>query len=144
MKIELTTEQEIADYMHYLYEKESLVSKLGCLSLEGGDAETYFLHTINAKKRAEPPKPQLELPKMQVELTKELSATPKKAKVSRDKRKWSSSEDNKLLALIKANQHPSDIAIGMGREESGVRCRANRKFHKGYKKKTWWDMPQED
>ncbi len=113
MKIELTTEQEVADYIRYLYDTDTLMSELGNITLEGEGASTYFSYRLNNKD--------------------DNSSTGK----TKDYVKWTKQEDSKFRDMLDKSFSPKDIAVALNRGEGSIRSRANKICGMGYRNGEW-------
>lgn len=137
MKIELNTEQEVGAYVRYLYDKEMLVDKLGAVTLEGSDAESFIVHKVSSDDDQAAATGSATLAAEIIESQTETASSTDTGKIV--SKHWSTKEDLTLLCHIRGGLSPAEIAEAMNRKEAGVKSRALRKYGKGYKKKTWWN-----
>lgn len=119
MQLVLTQEQEVAQFLDYLYKQNKLTSYFTSLTLDDDTTEDYLLYISNNP----------------------LDDANEGITVNINKR-WTTGEREAAYELIKQMTHPLDIADQLDRTESGVRNFARNKFNLIYNTKEgrWKDQ----
>ena len=122
MKLTLDKEQDIVQYLDYLYKHSTLTHKFPSIVLEGTDCDNYLKWLYSQEPDEEDDEP-----------TESVIVT-----VNSNKR-WSTEEDSVLSSLILEGMHPSDIGKAIKRSEDGVRHRARSNLSMAYQNGKWRD-----